>query len=399
MKYSLAEKLHRVKVKDLLHIAAFLVAFPLSFIVRLWEKDLWIICDNQMEARDNGYFLFEYIRKNHPECNVVYAIDKKSPDYQRVKHLGRIIQYGSLAHWIYYLAASKNISSQKGGKPNAAVCFVLEVYGILKKKTYFLQHGITKDNAPFLHYKNTKFKLFVCGAVPEYQYVAEKFGYPEGAVQNLGFCRFDNLFDTSGEKRQLLVMPTWRSWIGHPTSDSYAVEDISDFTHTVYYQAWNDFLSSKRLHELLEKHQITLVFYPHRDMQQFLSHFSGVSSHIQFAKWPEYDVQTLLKESKVLITDYSSIAMDFAYQKKPLLYYQFDYEMFRNNHYPEGYFSYEENGFGPVCYQCENLLDELENLIHNQFHLEDPYQTRVQGFFLENDFCNCERNYQAIKDL
>ena len=73
-------------------------------------------------------------------------------------------------------------------------------------------------------------------------------------------------------------------------------------------------------------------------MQPFLSEFEG-NKRIKIASTEEYDVQTVLKESAYLITDYSSISFDFAYMKKPLCYFQFDYAEFREKHYPEGYFS------------------------------------------------------------
>ena len=45
--------------------------------------------------------------------------------------------------------------------------------------------------------------------------------------------------------------------------------------------------------------------------------------------------------------DYSSIAFDFAYMKKPLIYYQFDQDKYYTNHFAKGYFDCERDGFGP----------------------------------------------------
>lgn len=399
MDHGLLLKLQRVKIKDILNIFVFFLAYPIAFVYRRFRKDLWLICDNENEARDNGYWLFRYIAEQHPGQDVAYAINKRSPDYARVKDLGNVVQYGSFLHWIYYLTASRNISSQKYGKPNAAVCYFLEVYGILKNTRIFLQHGITKDDMEFLHYKNTKIRMFVCAVEREQQYVEEKFGYPEGWVKNLGFCRFDNLFDASQGKRQILVMPTWRRWIGMPTSESYAREDISDFTNTLYYRYWNGFLNHPDLWNLLKEKNVELIFYPHREMQRYLPYFDLKTEHIVFAKWPEYDVQELLKESNLLITDYSSVAMDFAYLKKPLFYYQFDYEMFRGGHCAEGYFSYQKDGFGKICVTAEELLRHVRRTVDQGFALEETYRKRTEAFYTRTDRHNCRRNYEAIKEI
>lgn len=394
------QKLQRVKWKDLLHFVWFILAWPIAKLYRLKRKNLWLICDNENEARDNGYWLFRYIVEKHPEQDVMYAINKKSPDYDRVKKLGKVVSYGTYMHWVYYLTASKNISSQKGGKPNAAVCYVLEVFGILKNTRIFLQHGITKDDMEFLYYMNTKMRLFICAVQEEYDYVKERFGYPEGWVKNVGFCRFDNLFDTSREDdRQILVMPTWRNWIGSPTTKSYQYENVDEFTNTEYFKYWNAFLNHKELRDLLEREKITLVFYPHREMQKYIEFFSLENKWIKIAKWPEYDVQQLLKESHMLITDYSSIAMDFAYMKKPLMYYQFDYEMYRKGHYAEGYFSYKEDGFGPICKSKDEVFAFIQDRIAGQWKMEEKYIARVDKFFLRRDNHNCERNFEAIKEI
>ena len=372
---------------------------PVALVYRLFRKNLWLVCDNKNEARDNGYWLYKYIREKYPEQDIVYAINKKSRDFLRVKDLGKTVNYGSYLHWILYLTAKKNISSQKGGKPNAAVCYFLEVNGILKNTRVFLQHGVIKDDMPWLYYENTKMKMFVCSTFREWKFVSETYHYPDGYVRELGLCRFDGLHDFEVKPKQILLMPTWRSWIATPTSASYEIEDVSEFENTEYFRAWNEFLNSGRLADILEKNDMKLVFYPHRDMQMFLDKFGINSDRIITAKFPKYDVQELLKESAYLITDFSSIAMDFAYMKKRLMYYQFDYEDFRKGQYGEGYFSYENDGFGKVCYTLETALDEIEKAVRENFVNEEIYLKRHDKFFDLFDTNNCERNYRAIKEL
>lgn len=399
MEETFFQKLQRVKLRDVCHIFKFIIALPIALVYRLFRRDLWLICDNENEARDNGFYLFRYIRQNYPEQDAVYAISKRSPDYAKVRDLGKVVNYGSLMHWILYLTANKNISSQKGGKPNAAVCYFLEVNKILKNTRIFLQHGIIKDDMPWLYYKNTMMRMFVCSTDREWKYVSEKYGYPDGYVKKLGICRLDGLHDIKINKKQVLLMPTWRSWIATPTSASYEIEDVSVFTNTEYFRGWSEFLRSERLKKILCENGLKLIFYPHRDMQAFLKYFDIQDKNIIIAKWPEYDVQELLKESAYLITDYSSIAMDFAYMKKRLMYYQFDYEDFRKGQYPEGYFSYEDDGFGAVCYSSEDALDEFERAVSENFVNEEKYLKKHDEFFDLYDKNNCERNYRAIKGL
>lgn len=395
----LKEKFERIKLRDILAGFTFLAAIPQAMILRRKRPDMWLICEDCNEARDNGYWLYKYIRTHHPEQDCVYAINKQSPDYERVRDLGEVIQFGGYQHWVYYLAAQKNISSQKGGKPNAAICYVLEVYGLLKNKRAFLQHGITINDVTWLHYCNTKMGLFVCGAKNEYECIRDTFGYPENAVKYLGFARFDGLHDFEVKKNQILVMPTWREWIATPTSKSKELDNMTSFTSTEYFQKWNAFLNSEKIGALLEKYQMQMVFYPHRNMQQYLSEFSTASERMVIADWKKYDVQSLLKESAFLITDYSSIFMDFAYMRKPMLYYQFDEEKFRKGQYNEGYFSYRNDGFGPFCETLDEVTEHLESYMAQGLQSDPIYRQREEDFFPLWDAENCRRNYEAIRDM
>lgn len=389
----LINKIKRVKLKDILSIFIFFSAIPEAILLKKRRKDLWLICEREDEARDNGYWLFKYIRENYPEEDVVYAIKKKSKDYKKVKNLGEIIEYGGYKHWVYYLAANKNISSHKSGKPNAAICYFLEVYEILKNKRVFLQHGITKDNSEWIYYKNTKMRLFICGAKPEYEYIKEKFGYPDGYVKYTGLSRFDNLHNFKVKENQILVMPTWRRWL-----DNKIIEK-KEFLNTEYFKKWSEFLKDKEIQNMLEKNNLKLIFYPHNNIQRVINQFKINNSNIIIASNKIYDVQTLLMESVFLITDYSSIFMDFAYMKKPMIFYQFDKKKYREKHLQEGYFSYEKDGFGEVIEELSALKLVLEEYIKNNFKIKKEYLKKEQIFFEINDKNNSERNYKEIKKI
>ena len=388
------QRLQEIRLKDIGHIFLFLLAVIPAFVYKKTHRPFWLICEYGEEARDNGYYFYEYMIRNHPEQDVIYAIRTSSYDYPRVHALGKTVDYGSFMHWVTYLAAQANISSQKGGKPNAAVCYLLEVYGHLNNNRVFLQHGIIKDDMPYIYYGNARFSLFTVSTEREYEYVAGKFGYPPGVVQKLGLCRFDDLNDES-DGRRIVVMPTWRQWLTHKSGSGAAL-----FRESEYYTAWNGFLRSEELRAMLDRYDLQLCFYPHWEMQRFGEEFSGIGTgRIRFATWPEADVHDLLKKGAMLVTDYSSVAMDFAYLGKPVLYYQFDVDRFRKSHLEEGYFSYTEDGFGPVLYCEEDLFRAMRDAIERNFALTDVYRRRIDSFFDLRDHGNCERTYHAVCGL
>ena len=389
-------KLRYIKIRDILSLFLLIPAIPCAWYLKRKRPHIWLICENGSEARDNGYWLYRYLCMERPETDVVFVLDRHSPDYKKVSRFHReIIQPAGLVHWIYYLAAEYNISSQKDGKPNAAVCYLFEVFGLWRNKRIFLQHGITHNDVEFLHFANTRMSLFVCGAEPEYQYVKRYFGYPPDSVRYLGFPRFDGL-QSFDRKKIILIMPSWRKNIATPGNFSKRLDTPDTFIQTKYYKAWEAFFNDPELDSFLGKAGYQIFFYPHRNMQRFLPLFQSTGRHIQFADWKHYDVQELLKEAAFLITDYSSIAMYFAYMYKPLLYYQFDEEDFRKYQYAKGYFDYERDGFGPVCRTYQEVKAAMKTYAASDFRNAEPYMGRAKAFFSLHDGENCKRNYDAI---
>lgn len=392
-------RLKFVKKSDMLQIFPAVAGYIVSFFCRIKHNNVWLVCERDNDARDNGYWFYKYLCEQHPEIEAVYAIKKSSNDYQKVASLGKVIEFGSFTHWVYYWLAKKNVSSAKEGKPNAALCFILEVYLGARKNRAYIRHGIVKDNQKWVYYDVTKMNMFTTSAKREYDYVCNFFGYPEGYVQLTGLCRFDNLLTPHKVKRQILIMPTMREWLRIVSSDTLKYEKSMDFKESEYFITWSHLLSSSELEDMLEKYNIDLLFFPHASMQYHLKNFMSNSKHIILADAKIYDVQQLLMESSVLITDYSSIYFDFAYMKKPILYYQFDYEKYRRGQYQEGYFSYKKDGFGEVVFDEKNLLRELNHILEGGMKMPEEYQKRMEAFFAFNDNKNCERTFKAISKM
>ena len=386
-------------------IQVFLMLFSIipalfyKLFLKVTKREIWLICEDPQEACDNGYCFFKYISENHPEIRAYYAIDYKAKAYEKVKNTGRIVKYGSFLHWILYFCCKHNVSSQKAGKPNAAVCYVLEVFGIIKSKAVFLQHGITINKAEWLFYENTKMRLFICGAKPEYDYVKKEFGYPENNVAYLGFNRFDDYHSAKVNEKQILLIPSWREWIASKNEFSDKYEDVSDFTKTEYYQKYRELIENGELIDFLEKHDLTLCFYPHRKMQKYIEYFEAKSPRIKIISNETGDIRTLLMESAVMITDYSSVAMDFAYMRRPIIFYQFDKERFREAQYAEGYFSYSESGFGDVTETAKETVNSLKKIFENNLKLPEATLNAFEEFYPLYDDKNNERIFEAIKAL
>ena len=394
MKESLFAKLKRIHFGDIGHFFLFLIALLPAAVYRRRRKHLWLLCEYANEAQDNGFALFRHLRAHHPEIDAVYAIKRRSPAYGTVAEVGPVVNFGSLRHWIYYLAAEVNISSQKAGKPNAAVCYLLEVVlGILKNRRVFLQHGVIKDDLPFLHEKNAKLSMFCTAAKPEYEFVRDTFGYAPGVVQYTGLCRFDALLDAEPEQDLVLILPTWRMWLERDCKTDAA------FSESEFFRGWDAFLNDPALDALLRERGMRAIFCVHRNVMRFETCFTSASERIEVKRWNEVSVPDLIRRAAVLVTDFSSVFMDFAFMKKPIVYYQFDRETYRKGHLPTGYFDYERDGFGPIAETVPDAVGALRSVIGNGCRMDARYEERVDRFFTMRDSDSSERTTKAIKEM
>lgn len=338
----------------------------------------WVICERGTEARDNGYAFYKYMKSKHPEQRVYYLITKDSADYHKVKEDAVI--YGSAKSYLIITLAEKIISAHYASVIPVSVGS--KIFHLFKfyKKFYFLQHGITMADLKVLYSNVAPMKMFICGAKPEYDYVKKQFGHPDGVVRYTGFARFDHLHDMK-TKNQILIMPTWRTYL----------REEAAFDGSEYYARWQNVLSDEKLNDILCRENVKLVFYVHYEMQKYASRFTEGSDNVVIAHFNDFDVQTLLKESKLLVTDFSSVFFDFAYMEKAILYYQFD-----QPHYAKGYYSYQEHGFGEVCTEHNRLIDAICRSIENGFSVDENYKERIGKFFPIYDKNNCERIYKSI---
>lgn len=391
---NITKKIKYIKLSDFLSPIYFFIALVPSIIIKYFlKKEIWLICEDGKTARDNGLYFFKYMIDNHPEIDTYYVIDKKSADYNKLLSYGeKIIQFKSINHWILYMASKWNISNHKHGNPCQSFWCLMHVFLNFYNNRIFLQHGIIKDDLPFVYYKNSKFKMFICSVEREYKFVCEKFGYPLNYVQCTGLPRFDNLINTKSDKNTILIMPTWRSWFGG--------NDFNEkrFKESSYFKNWHWVLNDDDLMNFIKKNNITIYFYQHQHMQKYSHLFISKSENLKIVNNNEYDIQELLIKSSLLITDYSSVFMDFAFMNKPVLYFHFDYNEFRSNHLSEGYFSYKDDGFGKIVESPKKLIKEIKELIESSYLDDEKYMNRRKKFFTFRDNLNSQRIYIAIKE-
>ena len=118
----------------------------------------------------------------------------------------------------------------------------------------------------------------------------------------------------------------------------------------------------------------------------FIADLLDLSSHKGFAyNVSKYDdIAELYLISDILITDYSSVFFDYANLKRPILFYMYDLEKYRD--VLRGfYIDIEQEIPGPILKNNDQVMDAIKNISNVQEDYRDKYQTFYNRFCAIDD--------------
>lgn len=352
------------------------------------KKRIWLFMDRQENADDNAEHLYKYAVTQKDNIKKYFTVSDEFGDFTRLSDLPNVLEFYSIKQRLVYLFAEKIISSHPD--ENILNPFmgknVKSYSGLINSDKIFLQHGVTKDNvSSWLHKSDKNLKLITTVSDAERKsFLDPGYNYDENIIQTLGFPRFDNLKTNEKTKRQILIAPSWRTDL-HNMTIKYIMD--SDYFKTI-----NSLINNKTLISIAEKYDYKIIFKPHPMVYGYVDLFE-TNEYVTIDEKTTY--QELFKDSDLLITDYSSIAFDFSYMKKPIIYYQHD----NDYNFKEGYFKYKTMGFGDVITDENILIGKIEEYLKNDCKMEEIYTKRVNSFYKYNDKNNCKRVYDATLNL
>ena len=356
-------------------------------------ENAWLFMDRPFCANDNAEHLYRFVQGHHPTIKTFFILKDNVPDWGRLKKDNfNLISYGVEEHREALRFCSVLISSQ------ADKCIV-NTFGEhtdWSKKFVFLQHGVTMNNlSAWLNFK--KISLLVTSVRQEHDaFLDDSYGYRinKSAVRLLGMPRHDRLIMLPKDKKSIILAPTWRYWLSgaNPHGDNF-------------FKCWNELLSSPRLLSLAQIYGQAVVFLVHPQLLKYLHCFS-ISEKIDVVTFGNCDIQKEISKSSVLITDYSSLSFDFGIIQKPVIYFQFDRKkVFTDGRhtFDRGWFSYKDNGFGPVATDLTNCLDCLNEVLRSITKGDDKTSKeiykRLTEMYRYYDPHNCQRVFEAIYQL
>ena len=323
---------------------------------------------------DNSRALFEYTVKNRPDIqaywlssnkNVVNSIIKKGYPaiYSKsIKAIYIALRTGYECYCTSQVDVGSNLTKYLGG------CTIINLWHGVPLKKILYDDSITNKKTKII--ASLKIKLskitnpnwfVICTSDFYYKIYQHAFRISGDKVLNLGQARNDYLFyDLSNPYKEkyagktiIVYMPTHRQE-GRRTLNIANVLDL--YSLDVLLKKSNAIL-------LIKKH------YYHREEPSLREEFEN----IQEVTDDNPEAYVLLKAADILISDYSSVYIDYLLLKRPQLFFCFDYDDYIMND-REMYIDYFSNVPGPICKNSEELLMELKEVLSGV----DRYQARRQ---------------------
>lgn len=201
------------------------------------------------------------------------------------------------------------------------------------------------------------------------------FKYPTSNILTYGYPRNDILSNYNQEyknkvkqklniptdKKVVLYAPTWRD-------DEY---------HGVGQYKFSLNLDLEQMRQELGEEYIVLL-----RMHYFISDRLDISEYEGFAfDFSKYnDVNDLYIVSDILITDYSSVFFDYANLKRPILFYTYDLDKYKDE-LRGFYIDMEKDLPGPLLFDSLEVINNIKNIevVNNN------YKERYEAFY--NKFC------------
>jgi CDP-glycerol glycerophosphotransferase len=214
------------------------------------------------------------------------------------------------------------------------------------------------------------------------------FGY-EGEIAETGYPRNDALHHPDrehhaaairdrlglpGDRRVVLYAPTWREAADPASGGGYAFDLRLDLP---------------AMADALGDHYV-LFLRVHPNASPTTRSASGFVAPVASSQ----DITDLLLISDVLITDYSSVMFDFASIGRPILFYTYDLDSYRDLH--GFYFDLQAQAPGPLLRTTQDVIDALRALPSIQHTYQDAYEAFARTYCALDDGKAAARAVQRL---
>ena len=353
-------------------------------------RRIWLYYDKLNDAGDNAEYAFRYAYDQDDGIEKYFFQNEGTRDYKRLSAAGyKLLKRGSMEAVMLALNSEALYMTHLPPFKKTGISWQQLQYlkGLINTKIIRLYHGFAgTKQGNYTQIKDDVICVVVGSTWERDFYLQPEYGYTEDMITPSGMPRYDELKDRS--KKQIMFAPTWTP----------ALRDAGkNFKYTSYFKTYTEIFANERLQETARRHGYKLAMFLHPMLatrtKDFAANFENSDVVIAVNSLKDSDYVTMMSESNLMVTDYSSVHFDFAYMRKPVVYYQDP----RLTPWREHSFKYVEWGFGEVCYDPEALIDILCKYIENDCKMGEEYRQRADSFFLHDDEFASKRLYEDVR--
>lgn len=327
---------------------------------------------------DNPRAIYEYMKKNHPEYSLFWSVDKRYEQMFVDNNIPFVKRFS--ISWLFKMARARYWVSNSRlplwiPKP-AHTKYLQTWHGTPLKK---LANDMDDVHMPGTN--TEKYKKNFLKEAANWDYLISPNAYSSEIFKSAfrfdrkmiesGYPRNDILFHPHKEKiteeikeklnlpkdkKIILYAPTWRD-NEYYSKGKYKFNLALDLDK-MHKELSEDFIILFRMHYLVSD-QLNLDAY---------QGFAYDCSH-------HNDISELYLIADVLMTDYSSVFFDYANLRRPMLFFVYDIESYRDE-LRGFYFDFEREAPGPLLKTTDEIVVELKNIINDKsnHNYEEFYQ-------------------------
>lgn len=363
------------------------------------KKNSWVFASwfgNNIS--DNSKAIYDYVLENNKEIDIVWVV--REPEKYKDMPC-RVVKRNSIRGCWAVLRARVAIFNQ-GYMDFCTFNIIGGAYSVQ------LWHGVAwkkigldgwdepkglKDKVYRKAFKLiTRYTLYIAPADNYAEILKSAFNAPEDRIMKVGQPRNEILFNENNNKavhealinelnindkdaKIIVYMPTFRD-------KKQKVLSLFDNVHF------------ERANQIAKENNCVIIEKSHfkdslrKDEKKLLSE--------NIFALPNYDAMKLLGAADILITDYSSCFFDFAVKDKPIIFYLYDYEYYKNK--DRGlYYEYSDIAGGTVAFNENELFKAIENNINNPEIEKEKRQKLLKEYVTYEGSDNSEKIVKRIK--
>jgi len=334
----------------------------------------------------NPRAIYEYMKETHPNYHMFWSVDKGSVRFFQEKGIPYIKRFS--LKWLIYMARAEYwITNSRMPlwltKPKHTV-YVQTWHGTPLKKLALDMNEVHMPGTNTEKYKknftkeSAKWDFLLSPNAYSTEIFRRAFDFHKTIIES-GYPRNDYLYNYKREdvekikkqlnlpldKKVILYAPTWRD---------------NQFYQVGKYK-FNLRLDLDLMKEKLGEEYILLLRMHYLVAESLdLSRYEGFAFDVSKVQ----DIRELYVISDMLITDYSSVFFDYANLKRPMLFYVYDIDEYRD--VLRGfYFDIEKEAPGPLVYSTEEIIEKVNKLKNNDESINEAINRFYKKFCYLDD--------------